>query len=63
MQAERRDEQRRRGDAKTQTSDARFDEQFRFANRLYGQAAMPWWVGGWVGACSVYGGQLLHAVP
>ncbi|KAI3423922.1 hypothetical protein D9Q98_009756 [Chlorella vulgaris] len=43
VEAEKRDERRRRGNVDTQTSDARFDEQFMFANKLYGQAAMPWY--------------------
>ncbi|EFN50782.1 hypothetical protein CHLNCDRAFT_142503 [Chlorella variabilis] len=41
--AEKRDERRRRGDPDTQTSDARFDEQFSFAHKLYGQQALPWY--------------------
>ncbi len=41
-QAEKREERRRRGNPDTQTSDARFDEQFGFAHKLYGEAAMPW---------------------
>jgi hypothetical protein len=41
-QAERREEGRRRGNKDTQTSDARFDEQFTFAHKLHGPQAMPW---------------------
>lgn len=47
-QAEKREERRRRGNMDTQTSDVRFDEQFSFAHKLYGQAAVPWWVLGLV---------------
>ncbi|KAK9833971.1 hypothetical protein WJX84_009068, partial [Apatococcus fuscideae] len=40
---EKKDEQRRRGNPETQTSDARFDAQFRLANGLYGKQNMPWY--------------------
>ncbi len=42
-QAEQKDERRRRGDAATQTSDARFDERFQMAHGLLGEAARPWY--------------------
>ena len=42
LQAEKREERRRRGDPDTQTSDARFDQQFMFAHKLHGAQAMPW---------------------
>lgn len=48
-QAEKRAERQRRGNPETQTSDARFDEQFRFGHGVTGKEALPWWVGGWVG--------------
>ena len=48
-QAERREEGRRRGNKDTQTSDARFDEQFTFAHKLHGTQAMPWCAGGRAG--------------
>lgn len=41
--AEQRQEQTRRGDMKTQTTDARFDESFGLAYGLTGKAAMPWY--------------------
>lgn len=34
---------RRRGDVKTQTSDAKFDEKFQFAHGLRGKEAQPWY--------------------
>ena len=40
LQKEKKDEQRRRGNPETQTSDARFDAQFRLANGLYGKQNM-----------------------
>ena len=44
VQAEQKDERRRRGDAATQTSDARFDERFQMAHGLLGEAGRPWYV-------------------
>lgn len=41
-QSERKDERRRRGDEKTQTSDARFDERFQLAHGL-GARNQPWY--------------------
>ena len=41
-QVERKDERRRRGDEKTQTSDARFDERFQLAHGL-GKLNQPWY--------------------
>ena len=43
-QAEQKEERRRRGDAATQTSDARFDERFQMAHGLLGKARQPWYV-------------------
>jgi hypothetical protein len=36
-------EARRRGDKKTQTSDARFDEKFQVGHGLSGEASKPWY--------------------
>ena len=36
-------EARRRGDKKTQTSDARFDEKFQVGHGLSGEAGKPWY--------------------
>lgn len=41
-QSEQKDERRRRGDEKTQTSDARFDERFQLAHGL-GKGSQPWY--------------------
>ena len=41
-QSERKDERRRRGDEKTQTSDARFDERFQLGHGL-GRGNQPWY--------------------
>ena len=36
-------EARRRGDQKTQTSDAKFDEKFQVGHGLSGEANKPWY--------------------
>lgn len=43
MAQEARKEARRRGNAETQTSDARFDERFQLGHGLTGAAAQPWY--------------------
>lgn len=43
MVAEARKEARRRGNADTQTSDARFDERFQLGHGLSGPAGQPWY--------------------
>ena len=42
VQAEKRAERKARGDAATQTSDAKFDERFKFGYGLTGKEAAPW---------------------
>ncbi len=42
VQAEKRAEQRARGNPDTQTSDAKFDERFKLGYGLTGKEAMPW---------------------
>lgn len=44
VKADRVNERRRRGDAATQTSDARFDERFQLGHAMHGRAHMPWYV-------------------
>ena len=41
--SEKRSEQKRRGDPKTQTTDLRFDESFKLGHGFTGKAAMPWY--------------------
>ncbi|RMZ55271.1 hypothetical protein APUTEX25_005549 [Auxenochlorella protothecoides] len=42
VEAEKRKMVANRGDQKTQTSDAKFDERFKFAHGLTGSSSQPW---------------------
>jgi hypothetical protein len=42
-EAEKRNEQKRRGELATQTCDPKFDAQFQFAHGLTGRASVPWY--------------------
>ncbi|KAL6775928.1 hypothetical protein ACKKBG_A19110 [Auxenochlorella protothecoides x Auxenochlorella symbiontica] len=46
VEAEKRKMVANRGDQKTQTSDAKFDERFKFAHGLTGSSSQPWYTKG-----------------
>lgn len=43
VQADEAAERRKRGNPETQTSDAHFDERFKFAHAMQGKGNTPWY--------------------